>query len=195
LSQPEGIFNRSLSRVLKTAADEQEKQIQKKLYLTLSQNLTNIRVMEFIEDSMLYINDYSRPIEWRVMELANLEGRLSTFAEARTDQWISQYRSNFHKMLHRYWYAGALDYLKKRKALGRAWDPLHLPLTRVVDIVTRFGERWVIPWGKDVIDATFGPDFHSPQFVAAMTAVPQFGSGGSGEIDQQFKEYMTRQGK
>jgi hypothetical protein len=178
--------------VLRNAADQQEKLITKKLYLTLSQNLANVKVMEFVEDSYIYINDYTRPIEWRVGELVNLEGRLSTLAEARTDQWIQQYRSNFHKMVHRYWYAGALDYLRKRKALGRDWDPLHLPLTRVVDIVTRFGERWVIPWGKDVVDVTFGPDFHSPQFVAALHSPPQLFPSGSGEIDQELKDLLAK---
>jgi hypothetical protein len=191
LSEEQSFGSRSLSRLLKNAADEQEKQIQKKLYLTLSNNISNMRVMEFMEDSVLYVNDYTRPIEWRVMEVANLEGRLSTYAEARTDDWIRQYRSNFHKMLHRFWFDDALGYLKKRRALGRAWDPLHLPLTRVIDMVTRFGERWVIPWGKDVIDQTFGPDFHSPQFVAALHAPPVFNPGGGDQIDAEFKAFLN----
>ncbi|HEV2120563.1 MAG TPA: hypothetical protein VGS11_10755 [Candidatus Bathyarchaeia archaeon] len=186
------LAQRSLSRVLRAAQDEQERIITKKLYLTLSNNLTNIKVMEFVEDSYLYINDYTRPIEWRIGELVNLEGRLSTIAEARTDQWIQSYRSNFHKMAHRYWYAGALDYLRKRRQRGRTWDPLQLPLYEVEDMVTRFGERWVIPWGKDVVDVTFGPDFHSPQFVAALHNPPQLLPGGGEQIDPELKNLLQK---
>lgn len=172
-SERPGFLDRSLARVWRSAQQQQEKELKNKLYLTLHSNQYNAKITETLEDVYLWVDDSSIPIEWRVEELVNLVGRLSTLAEAKQDEISLRMRSNYHKLVHRFWYGRALLYLHNRRKYGRSADPLHLPLGRVVDMVTRFGERWIIPIGKDVVDCTFGRDFHSPEFVLGMQSPPQ----------------------
>lgn len=174
MSEAPGFIDRQLGRLLTNAQKQQEAEIKKKLFLTFATNAQIAKWTEIVEDCYLWVDDDSLPIEWRVRELVNLVGRLSTIAEAKEDPIAAAMRSNFHEFVHRFWYARWLAYLQRRRRIGRAMDPLHLPLGKAVELVTRVGEKWVIPMGKDVVDATFGRDFHSPQFVAALQAPPQF---------------------
>jgi len=186
-----GILDRSLARVWKSAQEQLEKEIKDKLYLTLYSNSFNAKITETLEDVYLFIDDNSLPIEWRVQELVNLVGRVSTIAEARDDEIALRMRSNFHAFVHRFWYGRWLAYLNRRRRYGRARDPLHLPLGKVVEMVTRSAEFWIIPMGKDVIDCTFGRDFHSPQFVLGMQTPPSPFGQGMGPIDEDFKRAMA----
>lgn len=186
-----GAIDRTLSKFMKSAAEQTEKDLKNKLYLALYHNLYNARVTEFIEDSYLWINDHSKPIEWRVDEMYNLVGRVTTLAGVRDDDLLGKYRSNYRKAVGRFWYAGALPYLRRRRQLGRVGDPLHLPLTRVVDMVTNFGERWMLPWGADVVDRTFGKSFSSPEFVLGMQTPPPMFGGASSEIDSELKALLA----
>lgn len=173
-----GLASRTLAPFLKSAAEKQQKELLEKLYLRLYYDSLNVTVSSYIEDEYLYVNDHSKPIEWRVDEMNNLVSRLTTLAGARDDPLTARARNNFHTMIHTFWYSDALMYLQKRRAIGRARDPRLRPLSDVVEVVTRFGERWVIPWGKWCVDQHFGAAFTSPQFVVGMqTPPPMFGFG------------------
>ena len=149
-----------------------------RLGLTVQSNQLAQVMRDVTGVGMNYVLDTSKDIRARLEVLDSIISWEYSFFAAKSNDTTRGMLHEWHLLVGRHWYGGALMLLNDRIAMGPAVNPWYPSLQVVKKIVTKFAEKQIIPYGRLVVAVAFDERLYTAEFVALIQSM-MMGAGGS----------------